>query len=173
MKTIQLTKGYEALVDDEDYEKINQYKWYAKVKLNNVYAERSWELNGEKFHQKMHRFILNLTDKKVHCDHINHNGLDNQKLNLRKCTSHQNRLNSRKVNGSSSKYRGVSVTTYKYKNSISFRWLAKLKLKQNMTSKLFPYTEDGEILAAKFYDEKAKELFGEFANLNFKDANNT
>ncbi len=105
----------------------------------------------------MHREILNTPDGFV-TDHINGNGLDNREANLRVCTREQNKQNSVKRTKTSSKFKGVDW--YKpYK-----KWRVRITFeKKPMHIGLY----DDEVKAAQAYDQKAIELFGEFANLNF------
>ena len=106
----------------------------------------------------MHRRIMNAPDNLV-VDHINYNGLDNRKANLRLATRRQNSLHViRTMNPGSSKYKGVSWHTYKK------RWGAQITT-YGKTYHL-GYFKD-EIQAAKTYDEAARKYHGEFAALNF------
>lgn len=160
MKEIPLTHGYITIVDDEDYEYLSQFKWWAMKKGNYIYAERSNYCNKTKKsnHMKMHREIMKVTDKSILVDHIDRNPLNNQKSNLRLCNKQQNAANSKKRKGGSSKYRGVSLC-WDRKN----RYIARLYYKgRNYHLGRFKT----EIEAAKAYNEKALELYGEFANLN-------
>ena len=94
MKEIQLTKGQVVIVDDEDYERINQHKWYAlKVEGNKFYAARDmWLGNNKKKTILMHRIIMNVP-KDLQADHINGCALDNCRQNLRLATNQQNNMN--------------------------------------------------------------------------------
>ncbi len=165
MKEIQLTQGYVALVDDEDYERVSQFKWFADLDKNEVvYAKRQVRLhkrtNSKYRAQRLHRFILGVTDPKINVDHKDHNGLNCQKENLRRCTSQQNSWNSRKsARKRTSKYKGVSKHTFG-------KWVANI-----MDNKKLRYLGifSQEIDAAKAYDAAAQQVFGEFALLNFKD----
>jgi hypothetical protein len=105
----------------------------------------------------MHRMVVN-APKGLFVDHINHNGLDNRKANLRICTNLQNLRNKRPKTGCTSEYKGVHWC----KGRNKFR--ANIYL--NKKAIHLGYFHD-EIAAAKAYDEKARELFGEFAYLNF------
>ena len=106
----------------------------------------------------MHREIMNAPEGLV-VDHINRNGLDNRKVNLRLATAMQNVWNSkRNVNTDSSKYKGVSWDKNKHK------WRASIGIDRK--TKHLGYFED-EKMAAKAYDKAAKEHRGEFAVLNF------
>jgi len=149
MKEIKLTQGKVALVDDEDFDYLNQFKWHASKSRKTFYASR-----GKNPAIKMHRFIMK-TKEGLQVDHIDHNGLNNQKNNLRNCTIHQNNMN--KGMGEKEYMRGI----YKAKNR--FRSIITLNYKSYSIG--FFKTEEE---AARAYDQKAKEMFGEFANLNFK-----
>lgn len=95
MKEIPLTQGKVAIVDDEDYEKLNQFKWYAWKGRNMFYAARnSPSVNGKQKTIKMHKMLLP-SDGEMKIDHRNGDGLDNQKENLRICTNQQNCFNRR------------------------------------------------------------------------------
>lgn len=158
MKRIQLTQGKYALVDDEDYEWLNQWKWHIKTskKSNTYYAVRTQAINGKKKHIKMHRQILNCTDN-LNVDHINRKGFDNQRKNLRTATHQQNMMNRKGDKNSSSKYKGVRWD--KNRNV----WLTQIIHNGKRISKRVA----SEILAAKFYDYWANKYHREFAYLNF------
>ena len=89
MKKIKLTQGKFALVDDEDFERVSQYKWTAEKcsKSENYYA-RNRTINA-----KMHRLIMGVCKSKLVVDHVNHRTLDNRKENLRVCTQKENLRN--------------------------------------------------------------------------------
>src|SRR4051794_4203372 len=101
-KTIPLTKGYEAIVDDEDYERVSQYKWCASVRKHTVYAQVSSK--GVFF--LMHRLIMD-APKQLQVDHRDGNGLNNTKANLRLASQGQNLGNLHSRTGAS-QYKGVS-----------------------------------------------------------------
>ena len=153
-RKIELTQGQFAIVDAEDYEKLNKYKWFAKRCERRFYAERSYKNKN----LKMHHEIMGTVEGK-YIDHINHNGLDNRKVNLRFVTPEQNSWNKRKQSGSySSKYKGVHwVKSEK-------TWRARITCKKKV---IYLGRFSDEIEAAKAYDRKAKELFGEYTCLNF------
>lgn len=169
MREIKLTKGYIALVDDEDYDVLSKYKWQANDSDKNItYATRSGrDKDNRRITVSMHRQILSISDPKVFVDHINGNGLDNQKTNLRLATNAQNVTNRRSAKGSSSQYLGVHFWLEKsyYKSKVYFyeRWRAQIK-KDGKSISLGTYKT--EIEAAKAYNEAAVKLHGEFANLN-------
>jgi len=107
----------------------------------------------------MHRVIMR-APKGVMCDHRNHNGLDNRKSNLRLCTSAQNQYNKKPKKDCASKYKGV------VRRKDCKKWRAKIGFKGKRIH--LGYFDD-EMDAAMAYDDKAIELFGEFAYLNFPE----
>lgn len=102
---VPLTQGEFAIVDDCDAEEILSHKWCVLIKRTGaMYATRSE--NGKGI--LMHRAILGVTDRSVDVDHINRNGLDNRRKNLRECSRSQNMANKKKQPGKSSKFNGVN-----------------------------------------------------------------
>jgi hypothetical protein len=162
-RQIPLTQGQFAIVDVEDYEKLAEFKWFAAKGGRTLYAERMAKSEDGKRKQhnvKMHRQILNVPEGQF-VDHINHNGLDNRKANLRIVTMEQNCWNKRKQsNNCSSKYKGVTwLKGYG-------KWQSRIIHKGE---RIFIGYFDDEQSAAKAYDDKARKLFGEYATLNFPD----
>lgn len=161
MKIINLTQGQVTLVDDKDFDWLNQWKWWAlKNKDNTFYAvKHGSKINGKYVAIRMHRLILGLTDPKVLGDHEDHNGLNNQRSNLRIASHTENTRNRSSLKNSSSKYLGVSWIEARSK------WYASIQI-NNKTISLgrFIIEED----AAKAYDIAAVTHYKEFANLNFK-----
>src|SRR5580658_2281017 len=104
MKIVKLTKGYEAVVDDEDFLRVSQFKWHvAEIKrrdgsVRNVYARRS---TGKYTNQLLHRFILGIDDPTIEVDHRDNYGLNCRRGNLRVATGSQNYGNSRRRLGTS------------------------------------------------------------------------
>jgi hypothetical protein len=95
MKEIPLTQGKTALVDDEDFEYLNQFKWCVLTQNDRNYAHRTPpRVNGYTTTIKMHSIIIN-TPKGMDTDHINGNGLDNRKENLRVATRRENLQNQK------------------------------------------------------------------------------
>lgn len=154
MKEIPLTQGRVALVDDEDYEELNKYKWFLISTPRNCYAARR-----ERVHiVYMHRQLLGVTDS-LEVDHIDHDGLNNQRNNIRLCTTRQNNHNSRAKSTSTSQYKGV--TWYKAYS----KWKATIRYgKEHLFLGYFQQEED----AARAYDQMARRLHGEFAYTNFE-----
>lgn len=148
MKTCTATNRIEFLIDDAEYEEVITHTWtehngalYTRIGNNIV---------------NLARFLLNCP-KGLEVDHIDHNRLNNQKNNLRICTSQQNNMNRCKSLAKSSKYKGVSWKKEKHK------WEVYIKLNHKIIH-LGRFMN--EIDAAKTYNKAAIELFGEFAFLN-------
>ena len=106
MKTIPLTQGKVALVDDCDYEKLSQHKWHARKDLNTYYAQRRICKDGKWILIHMHREIIGTPDG-MKTDHIDRDGLNNQRANLRVCTHQENMMNMRKRKDNTSGDRNV------------------------------------------------------------------
>ena len=161
MKQIPLTQGKVALVDNEDYDWLNQYKWYADYRkgIGSFYAVRqSLQKSGKRHQISMAREILGLKYKDLRqADHINHVTLDNRRSELRICTRSQNQMNRKLVLKISSKFKGVSW------HKLTKKWMAYItKDKKRKYLGLFTLEQD----AALAYNEIAKKYFGNFAYLN-------
>jgi len=155
MKKIPLTQGYFAIVDDEDFEWLSQYKWYALRTSRTVYATA-------KINRKtvlMHRAILNAGPGEE-SDHADGDGLSNRRVNLRLCTRSQNQHNQRIHKDNTSGFKGVSWHKQKCK------WHVQIQ-NNNKRIHLGYFTDPAQ--AAQIYNAKAKELFGEFAQSNFHE----
>jgi hypothetical protein len=152
MKEIGLGKsGKSATVDDEDYEYLSQWHWFCN---NHGYAIRPGSINGRRHMFYMHRVIMNTPDN-MEADYINHEKLDNRRINLRNCTPSQNQSNCplRKTNTSGVK--GVCWDKSRKK------WQA-LVVKNYKTYHVGRFDRFEDAVSA--YQTKAKELFGEFYN---------
>jgi hypothetical protein len=162
-RRIPLTRGEYALVDPADYSRLSQYKWHIVGARGTFYAVRNTgQQRGQKrIVVKMHREILKVPDG-MFVDHINHNGLDNRRANLRPATQAQNARNRRKGHRDCyhSNYKGL--TWYRREK----RWGVRVMV--DSKSKFIGYFEN-ELDAAKAYDKAARKYHGEYASLNFTD----
>jgi len=155
-KKIPLTQGKFAIVDDEDYEWLSQWKW-AYHPTGTGYAIRFIQVAGKQKGVLMHRMILDVPHD-METDHINHNGLDNRRTNLRICSHAENMANKRKYKNNTSGYIGV------YWDKERGQWRAQI---QGHGIHLGRFNDVKE--AARAYDRAASELHGEFALLNLPD----
>ena len=153
MKLIPLTQGQFAIVDDEDFERLSQLKWYAAKKRQTFYAQREHSNTC----LKMHRFILGVCDRAVLVDHKNGNGLDNRRENLRLCSNAENTRNRLGTPNTSSKYKGVSWCNN------TMKWKAQIR-KNGVLFYLGVFQKEAD--AAFAYNKKSSEIFGEFSKLN-------
>lgn len=156
MKTIELTKGRVALVDDEDYEWLILFKWHCTSK---GYASRSvYNSETKKMGRVyMHRLIVGITDSSSQIDHIDGNRLNNQRENLRLANFSQNQANSPKEKGKTSRFKGVTW------NKTGKSWMSVIIVNaQNMYLGNYQTQE----AAALAYNDAAIKYFGSFALLN-------
>lgn len=157
---IPLTQGKVALVDDVDYAHLIAFNWYAKKDRANNYAAYVHRpgsgIRGRKL--LMHRLVMGAKPGEQ-VDHKNGNTLDNRRGNLRLCSNAENqRAFKRKRLTVTSKFRGVCWCEGRQK------WIAQIKLNgKHFNLGRFSSEED----AARAYDAKARELFGEYASPNF------
>jgi hypothetical protein len=157
MKEIELTQGKVALVDDEDYEYLSQWNWYASKAKYTFYARRNLTSeDGKRSTKRMQRDILEhvLGGLGGHVvDHINGDGLDNQRSNLRVASHRENMFNSRRR--LSSIYKGITYTRG--------YWCAQIHVGGKRIHCGYYSTPEE---AASAYDDAAKKYFGEFARVN-------
>lgn len=159
MKNIYLTKSKYTIVDDEDYEMLNQYKWYYDVNKNGTQRVlRTGYAGGKYTKYSMPRIIMNAPSSMV-VDHVNRNQLDNRKTNLRVCTQRQNCMNAKQPSGKYTCYKGL-----KYYDKNPYRpWIARIRVNNKTYSGKFRSTEE---VAALDYNVLAKKYHGEYAVYN-------
>lgn len=162
-KSIPLSMGKYAIVDPEDFDRVNQFKWHARPGTHKTtfYAVRNIRPipRQPQFQIHMHRFILGLYRGDPGVDHRDGDGLNNRKSNLRSATAEQNGQNKGIQSRSKSGLKGVTFHKDQTKNP----WQAGIRYKyKQIHLGSFPTA----IEAARAYNAKALELFGEFARLN-------
>ena len=144
--------GHPVLIDEEDYNRVSKYKW-CLMKGSYTFYVRTGKAT------QLHRFILN-APKGSNIDHIDGNGLNNQKNNLRYATKTENSQN-RHFRGGKIPYKGVSLQSKKNK------YQARIKVNRR---EIYLGLFSSAVCAALAYDKAAKKYFGEFANINFSDS---
>lgn len=148
---IALTRDKFALVDEEDYKILSQWKW--KYMTNNSAARHVWDKENKRYyHVYMHRLIVDAPTSKV-VDHINGDRLDNRRSNLRVCTQSQNLMNQKIRQDSESRLKGV------YWHKQNNRWYARFRGKSLGS---FDTKEE----AADNYNKMAIKEYGAYARLN-------
>ncbi len=171
MREIPISKGLVALVDDEDYDRVFSVSpWSAKATKHLIYAVKmiphpsgEWVIydNGKRRRRRvqmhMHTYITGFS----RTDHKDHNGLNNQKENLREVTQAQNRYNSRVRSDNTSGFKGVSWS----KSALLWRAYI-MKEGKNKSLGFYPTPQE----AAIAYDQAARLQFGEYASCNFPES---
>ncbi len=157
---IPLTQGKFALIDADMFEQLSAFAWqYSKASdVRPAYATTRIYTDGRRSNRavSMHRMVMGEPEGEV--DHLNMNGLDNRRANLRVATKSQQRANQFKQANTQSKYKGV-CRKRKF-------WQASIKTARVKHNLGVHRTEEA---AARAYDVKARELWGEFARLNFPE----
>lgn len=160
MRTIPLTQGKVAFVDDEDLERVMAagpwHLWRARSGRRTMYAKHSSNRLPNQMTVLLHRFILGAEPGQL-IDHINGDGLDNRRANLRFCSASQNIQNQGKAHTGTSRFKGV------HWNRARCRWYARGGPHQRYLG-----SYDVEEEAARAYDVAARDAFGEYARLNFR-----
>jgi len=157
VRELPLTKGYVAIVDAIDFDRVNTHRWAALVQAGGrrVYAHRGAHINGRRIEMRLHRFIMNAPPQ-LHVDHIDGNTLNNTRANLRLASNAQNLANQTKGQGvgwgHGSRFKGVSPHRTKWQVRVG-----------KITVGIFA----DEVEAARAYDAVARTVFGPFARLNF------
>ena len=156
---IQLSQGLVGLIDEEDAEFVLRWKWYAIRSKHTFYVIRNHPASEDRGRQtvRLHRELLKAPEV-MEVDHINGNGLDNRRCNIRLATCAQNSRNRRSLIGSTSHYLGVSW------HKTNLRWQAQIQAEGRQIH-LGVFVD--EVDAAKAYDDAARLYHGEFARLNF------
>ena len=153
-KLISLTQGFFAIVDEQDYESLSQFKWTVKINPTNTYAYR--KDGGKTIH--MHRVVLEAKHEEI-CDHINGNGIDNRRKNLRLCTMSQNMANSKLGAQNTSGYKGLLRR--------NGRWVARICFKTNgKKNSKWLGTFNTKRDAAIAYNTALRKIHGSYARLN-------
>lgn len=148
-------KGY-AIVDELDFEELNQHKWSLLVSRNTEYAQRQVRnADGKVANVTMHVLLMN-PPHGMEVDHIDGNGLNNQRANLRVCTRTQNRQNVGAMKNNKSGYKGVTL------HKVTGKWLAQIRA-NGKHYHLGLFTDPKEASAA--YIEACEKYHGEYANL--------
>jgi len=160
MKEIRLSRGYLAIVDDDMFGVLSSQPWYPSPMTRGrgkVYAVGSSEINGRRSTVYMHRIVIGALPGQI-VDHIDGNPLNNQRSNLRFASATLNTVNSRKQPGRSG-FRGVYLHHARYVAEAGF---------EGRRYRRVGFDDPAD--AARAYDEMAKHLFGDFAQLNFPAA---
>ena len=143
------------MIDDEDLGKVARFKWSSSFNGRSMYVTR--QLSGGHKKLYLHRIIMEARDGEI-VDHVDGNGLDNRKMNLRKCSKAENNRNRmEKVGPKTSKYKGVC------RNKRNGKFIAQIGCEGKH---YFLGHFASEFDAAMAYNKAAQEYFGEFARLN-------
>jgi len=161
-RLIRLAQPRYATVDPRDYKRLRGYEWFSRKGKNSFYARR--HVPGCKGKKEsliyLHQEIIEVPEGMV-VDHINHDGMDNRRANLRAATYSQNLYHRKKRSGAMySKYKGV------HWHNLHNRWAARITFEKKTID--LGYFRS-EIEAAKAYDRAARKYHGEFASLNFPE----
>jgi len=148
-------------LDRQDYLRLHHHTWFVKYNEGGryKYVRRKEQVNGVQKTIPMHREILNAKPGKV-VDHVNGNGLDNRRKNIRECTVSHNAMNKVGRTSGSSKYKGVAKVVFD-------SWIARI-VKNYRIKNIGTFRSERD--AALAYDLFALRLFKDFSRLNFPRA---
>ena len=152
MKKIPLTQGRFTIIDDEDFEEVNKYKWY----VSNEYVARMLLPANRRVQISLHRILMN-PPPNLQVDHINGDTLDNRRKNLRVVTLRENVINQKLHKNNTSGYKGVSWDKKLEKWETSINPNGK-KIRVGFFNSLLE--------AVEAYNKSAIKYFGEYARLN-------
>lgn len=156
LKEIPLTQGFVAIVDDEDYQWVNEHKWHVSVTRGLIYAKRAVSRGGQNRTIYMHREILGRAVDGLQSDHANQNGLDNRRANLRVATQQQNLQNRGPFKKNRLGLKGVRWNVRRQK------WIAQITV-NGRTKLLGAFLTLEEAYQA--YCGAARPVHGQFARL--------
>jgi hypothetical protein len=150
---LPLTKGYEALIDAQDVAFVEQWCWYAAESDGCVYAARTYHVDGKRVREYLHKAV---TGSDTLLDHVDGNGLNNMRTNLRPVTSSQNAMNRKLFRTNTHGVKGVSWHAAKR------RWTARITV--DGKTKTIGYFRD-ILEAGEAYERAAEELHGQFRRM--------
>lgn len=146
-----------AVIDDADFELVSQHRWFPQVKSHGTYAVANVrKADGRRTQIYMHTLVTGWS----YVDHMDHDGLNNQRANLRVSNDWLNQANRRAQSGGTSQYKGVNF------NRAAGRWYVRIKFGERQT---WVGSFLDEVEAARAYDRAAREAFGEHACVSFAD----
>jgi hypothetical protein len=166
---VPLSQGLVALVDRADLTKIAAHGWHAARSRRTFYARTNIMRDGKRTSVSMHRFLTGFAET----DHVNGNGLDNRRGNLRAASDAENARNRQAHQGSTSRYKGVSrlvdrrVRKGTGEAPLTVRWAATIHT-EGRSRRIGTFST--EAAAAQAYDEAARRAFGSYARLNFEES---
>lgn len=155
--SLQISGGAVVLIDESDLTRVESFHWAVERNRHCLYARRSFRNAGRTCKVRMHRFLLDVTDSRIHVDHINGDGLDNRRSNLRLCSLSENVFNRAANLNNTTGFKGVCRK--------GDRWTARIG-KEGTYLGTFGTAEE----AAAAYDQAASHRFGEYARPNLVQA---